>query len=260
MDQSRQKPSQRQEKQLRGLQIRRRRRQEGRFLAEGVRVVEDLLESDLQVEWLCVSSTLEDSQRGAALVRRAEDRGIELRQLPDREFSALASTEQPQGVIAVVAQPRPGWPDLRDAGPGTVVLLLDGIQDPGNLGTLIRTAEALGVGAVVALPGTVDPWNPKVVRAAAGALFRVPVLEREWSEASDRLREARFRLLAAEVGGAPPAPAAVPVGLIMGNEGAGLSEQVRGGVDGAVGIPLRGRAESLNVAAAAAILLYELTR
>lgn len=260
MDQSRQRPSQRQEKQLRALQIRRRRRQEGRFLAEGVRVVEDLLDSGLQVEWLCVSSTFEDGERGAALLRRAAEFGMEVRELPEREFAALAATEQPQGVVAVVKEPRTSWPSIEKAGAGTVILLLDGIQDPGNLGTLIRTAEALGISAVVALPGTVDPWNPKVVRAAAGSLFRLPVIESAWDEAAELLRRAGFRLLGAEVGGAAPGPAMEPVGLVMGNEGAGLSEQVRGGVDGVLGIPLRGRAESLNVAAAAAILLYELTR
>lgn len=260
MDQSRERPSQRQEKQLRALQIRRRRRQEERFLAEGVRVVEDLLASALEVEWLCVSSALEDNGRGAALLRAAEARRLEVRQLPEREFAVLAATEQPQGVVAVVKQPRVSWPSFEGAGAGTVVLLLDGVQDPGNLGTLVRTAEALGIGAVVALPGTVDPWNPKVVRAAAGSLFRVPVIESGWDEAVEVLRAAGFRLLGAEVGGVAPAPVSGLVGLVLGNEGAGLSERVRGGVDGVLGIPLRGRAESLNVAAAAAILLYELTR
>jgi RNA methyltransferase, TrmH family len=140
------------------------------------------------------------------------------------------------------------------------VLLLDAVQDPGNLGTLVRTAEALGVAAVVALPGTVDPWNAKAVRSAAGSLFRVPVLPATWKEARARLAGSGYRLLAAEVGGAPVAAVHGRVGLVVGNEGAGLSAAVRAGVDGRVGIPLQGRAESLNVAAAAAILLYELMR
>ncbi len=112
----------------------------------------------------------------------------------------------------------------------------------------------------MALPGTVDPWNSKSVRAAAGSSFRLPIVAAGWGEAAAWLRGHGFELLAAAAGGDPAGPGAERAALVVGNEGAGVSPEVGEGVDRIVGIPLRGRAESLNVAAAAAILLYELSR
>jgi TrmH family RNA methyltransferase len=106
----------------------------------------------------------------------------------------------------------------------------------------------------------VDPWNPKSIRAAAGSSFRVPILQASWEESLEWMRPHGYRVLAAQAGGDPVQPGMGKVGLVVGNEGAGISEDVRASADGTVGIPLKGRAESLNVAAAAAILLYELTR
>lgn len=260
MDQRNVEPSEREQKQVRALQRRRIRQQEGRFLAEGVRVVEDLLASDLDIDWVLASSSLKDAQRGQSLLREVERRGLPLRIARDETFSKLAPTEHSQGVLAVARIPEPGWHALDAAAPEAVVLVLDAVQDPGNLGTLTRTAEALGAVAVVALSGTVDPWNEKSVRAAAGSLFRLPILLSEGASALSELRQKGFRILAAEVGGDRPDGMGGRVALVMGNEGAGISPGIRAEVDGTVGIPLRGRAESLNVAAAAAILLYELTR
>lgn len=260
MDQRRDGLSDREEKLLRALQRRRKRQAESRFLAEGVRVVEDLLASPLRVEWVLAATSLGDSPRGAALVRAIEERALPLRRIGDDAFLRLAATEHAQGVLAVAQMPGFAWEVLVQDAPTSVVLLLDAVQDPGNLGTLARTAEALGAAGLVVLPGTVDPWNPKSVRAAAGSLFRIPVIAASWDEARARLREAGYRLLAAEAGGDAPLSARGRVGLVVGNEGAGISPEVRASADGTVGVPIRGRAESLNVAAAAAILLYELTR
>ena len=226
----------------------------------GPRVVEDLLASSLSVHWILASSSLGDSDRGADLLRRIEGRMLPLRLVDPQTLLRLAPTEHSQGIIAVAEIPRPDWQVVERAGAEAVVVLLDAVQDPGNVGTLARTAEALGAAALVTLPGTVDPWNAKAVRAAAGSLFRLPILESGWVPAAEHLRAAGFRILASEVGGDPPPRGGGRVGLVLGNEGAGLSPEVRAGCDGSIGIPLRGRAESLNVAAAAAILLYELTQ
>lgn len=260
MDQRRSTLSEREEKQLRSLARRKIREAEGRFLAEGVRVVEDLVASPVRTEWLCVSSTFQDMPRGAALLRQAEERGIPIRVVLERQLRVLAPTEHSQGVLAVARTPGAAWEEVLPPEGRSVVLLLDAVQDPGNVGTLARTAEALGAAALVILPGTADPWNPKAVRAAAGSMFRLPVLAGSWREVADRLRAAGYRLLAADAAGDPPPPPGGRVALVMGNEGAGLSREVREGVDGTVAVPIRGRAESLNVAAAAAILLHELTR
>jgi RNA methyltransferase, TrmH family len=260
LDQRRVGLSEREEKQLRALQRRKKRAEETRFLAEGVRVVEDLLTSGLRIDWVLAASSLEDSARGQRLLGDIRSRGLPLRLLADDAFQKVAATEHPQGVLAVAGTPAADWTAVTSADADAVVLLLDAVQDPGNFGTIVRTAEALGAAAVIALTGSVDPWNPKSVRAAAGSLFRVPILSADWEAARERLRSAGYRLLASVVGSDPPRLRGERVGLVLGNEGAGVSPEIRSSVDGTVGVPLRGRAESLNVAAAAAILLYELTR
>jgi TrmH family RNA methyltransferase len=230
-------------------------------VTEGIRVVEDLVDSELDTIRVVAASSLEDTERGRRLVERARVRGIDVRIVADHEVDRLSATESPQGVIAIAAIPNFSLEKLGGAKPPTVVVLLDGVQDPGNFGTLIRSAEALGASGVVALPGTVDPWNPKSVRAAAGSSFRIPIGHATWDEAAAHFRGSGFVLWGA-AGEGEPVPDAPPerVALVLGNEGAGLSREVREGVDRLVGIPTRGRAESLNVAAAGAILLYEMLR
>ncbi|HWK89000.1 MAG TPA: RNA methyltransferase, partial [Longimicrobium sp.] len=187
--------------------------------------------------------------------------GIDLREADERALRELADTETPQGILAVAEIPARSLDDLRVAGEPAALLVLDAVQDPGNLGTLVRTAEALGALGVVALPGTVDAWNPKAVRSAMGSVFRLPVVPAAWDELQPWLRTNGFRALAAAGGGEPlPSPPPARAALVLGNEGAGVGDETRARVDGTVGIPLRGRAESLNVAAAGAILLHELLR
>lgn len=251
--------STREDREIRALRHRKGRESAGRFLAEGVRVVEDLLASDLTPRLLVFSSALEDTDRGRSLVHCAEEAGVPVRRVTPDALKRLAATETPQGVLAVADVPERTLGGIRGDG-REVVLVLDAVQDPGNFGTLIRSAEALGAAGAIALPGTVDPWNPKAVRSAAGSVFRLPVVTESWDEARDWLQRERYRVLVAAAGGAPLSEPGGRVALVVGNEGAGVSPDVLEGADGTVGIHIRGRAESLNVAAAAAILMYELTR
>jgi TrmH family RNA methyltransferase len=254
--------SRREERLLRSLRQRKAREAEGLFLAEGVRAVEDLLASPLSIRLAVAASSLGDTPRGQALLHLLAAKGVALREAGDRELAALADTETPQGILAVAPIPAAGLSALRveDHDPA-VVLVLDAVQDPGNFGTLARTAEALGAMGLVALPGTVDPWNPKSVRAAMGSTFRLPVVECGWDMLAPFLCERGVQTLAAVVGGAPLGDAPPRrAALVLGNEGAGVGDETRARADRAVGIPLRGRAESLNVAAAGAILLHELLR
>jgi RNA methyltransferase, TrmH family len=242
------------------LHRRRGRDAEGLFLAEGVRLVEDLLASPLEVRLAVASSSLGDTARGRALREALAARGVPCREVDDRSLAELADTEAPQGILAVASIPRPPLDAIDLAAPPSAVLVLDALQDPGNLGTLARTAEALGAAGLVALPGTVDPWNAKSVRAAMGATFRLPVVQAEWRALAPWLRARGVAVLAADAGGeplgAPPGRAA----LVLGNEGAGVSAETLVRADRTVGVPLRGPAESLNVAVAGAILLHELLR
>jgi RNA methyltransferase, TrmH family len=253
--------SAREQKLLRRLSQRKFREAEGVFLVEGVRVTEELLASSLEVSLLVHSSSLEDTERGRALIDAAAARGIRSCRVGDAELSRLADTQTPQGVLAVAEIPRATLEHLRPSVGRSVVLVLDAVQDPGNFGTLLRSAEALGAAGVVTLPGTVDPWNPKSVRSAMGASFRLPIVGADWTEAGPWLHDHGFLILGAAADGEPlgqerPDRAA----LVVGNEASGISPETRIYADRIVAIPLRGRAESLNVSAAGAILLHDLLR
>ncbi|HYW13224.1 MAG TPA: RNA methyltransferase [Longimicrobium sp.] len=253
--------SRREQSLIRSLRQRKARQAEGLFLAEGVRAVEDLLASPLPVRLAVASSSLGDTPRGQALLHLLSTHGVALRETDDRTLAALADTETPQGILAAAPIPAAGLDALRMEDDPAVLLVLDAVQDPGNFGTLARTAEALGAAGLVALPGTVDPWNPKSVRAAMGSTFRLPVVEAGWDALAPFLRAHGAETLAAVVGGAPLGDARpLRAALVLGNEGAGVGDETRAHADRAVGIPLRGRAESLNVAAAGAILLHDLLR
>ncbi len=248
------------EKLVRALQRRKIREAEELFLAEGVRVVEELLASGLDLRWALAAPSLEDSERGRALADRLERTGV-LRRVGEGELNALAATDTPQGVLAVARIPSV---ELEQLVPGdaAVVVGLDGVQDPGNFGTVVRAADACGAFVVAALPGSVDPWNPKAVRSAAGSSFHLPLLQLGVGELVGWLRHHRFAILGADAAGAAIAETPLPrrTALILGNEGAGIGAEVRAALDGLVGIPIRGGAESLNVGVAAGILLYLMTR
>ena len=141
-----------------------------------------------------------------------------------------------------------------------MILVLDAIQDPGNVGTILRTAAGLGVAATVALPGTVDLWNAKVVRSAMGAQFHHPAFRTTWEELGPFLSAANAAVWGADGAGAPPNAAPVPprLALVLGNEGSGLREDARRRCTRLVGLPVTEAIESLNVAVAAGILIYVL--
>lgn len=247
-------------KQIRALGNRKDREAEELFLAEGVRVVEEVLDAGLAVRMSVVSPSLMDTSRGADLAIRLRRAGP-VREVGVAELGELADTETSQGVLVVAETPAMGLDAIPIEGPSTV-LLLDGVRDPGNLGTSVRSAAAFGCHAVVYLPGTVDPWNPKAVRASAGALFRVPVIKADPHPAMDHLADAGFMMLGAAMQGRPVDRLALSerTVLAMGNEGGGLSGFVSSRVDSLVAVPMVEEIESLNVAVATGILLYLLTR
>jgi RNA methyltransferase, TrmH family len=245
---------------LHALKRRRGREEHGLFLAEGIRVVEDLIDSDVDLHLAVLSSSMEDTPRGQALQRLLAGRAA-VRRVAAHEIERLAATETPQGVVVAARMPVASLEGYV-ARERELVLVLDAVQDPGNLGTLLRSAEAFGAGLVVTLPGTVDPWNPKTVRSAAGSSFRVPVAAAEAPVLRSWLTAQGFVLYGAEVGGAgvETLPRAARVALAVGNEGAGLTQELSALADARVGVAIRGRAESLNVGVAAGILLYLLSR
>ncbi|MFO7261318.1 MAG: RNA methyltransferase [bacterium] len=248
------------QKRLRSLKRRKYREGEGLFLAEGVRLVEAMLDAGVAPRLVVASPTLEDTERGRRLAERLAGLDV-LRRVEDRVLAEFAATESPQGVLAVAEIPRHDLGAIRVEGPATV-LVLDGVQDPGNFGTLVRTADAFGAAFVAVLPGTVDPWNPKSVRAAAGAAFRIPIVQTDLDTLLEWLHRHGFALYGAAAEGRPVDEVRPPqrAALAVGNEGAGLGAAVRAAAEELLAVPIRPEAESLNVAVAAAVLLFLLTR
>ena len=249
---------------IRDLQRRKAREKRGLALAEGIRLVEAALAAGIAIEGAAVAPGLEGTERGRALKASLESRGVALEALDDRALAELADTEHPQGIVAVI-EPR-AWSlaDLatRDSRPATV-LVLDAIQDPGNVGTILRSAHALGAAGAIALPGTADLHNPKVLRGSMGAAFTLPNLHAADAEFAEWAAASKATLWATAMDGTDVRHAKRPAGplaLILGNEGAGVRTDLAGRAHARVAIPIRAGAESLNVAAAAAIFLWECSR
>jgi len=160
---------------IRDLHRRRGRERRGLALAEGVRLVEEALAAELPLRGAAISPALEATTRGRALKSALERRAVRIEPVSESELAALADTEHPQGVVVVVEPRRWTMADIPVA-PGRPVLVLDGVQDPGNVGTILRSALGLGAAGVVALKGTAELTSPKVVRGSMGALFRLPAV------------------------------------------------------------------------------------
>jgi RNA methyltransferase, TrmH family len=246
---------------VRHLRLRRGRERRGLALAEGVRLVEEVLAARVPVRAALLAPGLEATPRGAALAAALRDRVTQVATIPDRELAELAATDHPQGVVAIIEPPR--WTlDQIGVDHQTVVLLLDAVQDPGNVGTMIRSAWALGAAGVVALPGTAELTNPKVLRATMGAAFRLPSLAAGVDDTLNWCRSRGLELWIAAADGEPVRSArrSSALALAVGNEGAGIGPQLAAAASRRVAVPQRTGAESLNVGVAAGILLYEALR
>ncbi len=230
------------------------RREAQAWVAEGVRLGEEAWRARAAVQAVFFEPSL--PARGRALVQSWADQGVPVYQVTAAVMEALSATASPPGLLVVLAQrPRP-WP----AHP-TFVFIVDSVRDPGNLGTLLRTAWAAGVHAVAVVGSPVDPWSPKVVRAGMGAHFHVPLWVGDWAGLAPRLRGLTVYLAAMQGEVAyPDADFRAPVALVVGGEAHGPSEEARQHAQRTVYIPMPGRAESLNAAVAGGILLFEVAR
>jgi len=245
----------------RDLRRRKAREKHALFVAEGIRAVDELVSSTLDVHGAVVSPTLAETPRGAALLDTLRARKIATEEVGAKEFASAAETESPQGVLAIAGVPARSLGELAPAN-SLRLLVLDAVQDPGNVGTILRTAAALGASATFSLPGTVDLWNAKVVRSGMGAHFHHPCLSGTWDELDSFRRERAFEVWAADASGVPVESLERPphLAIVVGNEGNGLSSLSRSRADRLVALPIASTVESLNVAVAAGILLYELRR
>jgi TrmH family RNA methyltransferase len=246
---------------VRNLQRRQARRRQDLAVAEGIRVVEEAIAADVEFRGVIVSPSLERTPRGSALRAQLEDHAIPLVELPDAELTDLADTDTPQGVIAVVRPPK--W-TLADIQPRSraPALVLDGVQDPGNGGALLRTAAALGASGAILLPGTVPVVHPKVLRATAGATFRFPTARVQYDEFKAWVNREGIAVWITAAEGTSPVRMQIPerLAIVVGNEGVGVRPEIQATGAQRVGVPLARGVESLNVAVAAGIILYEVIR
>lgn len=244
---------------------------------EGPKLIEDAVQSGLEIEALLVSDAGEGHLEQILRAATQSESGIPRSRVlctTDRMFASVAGTEAPQGVAALFHQHAWGFEDvLRGPGPmreaAPLVVVMAGVQDPGNVGTIVRSAEAFGATGVAAVRGTADPWSPKALRASAGSALRLPVLRGVAVPVLlAQLKMARVKIFAtgaASINSASDinelsADLREPAAIFIGNEGAGLPPEVLHAADALISIPMREAVESLNAGVAASVVLFEVAR
>jgi len=233
---------------------------DGYCAIEGFRILEEAIRSGLRFRAVFFSESA--IPRAERLLSQLGAQ-VEVLLLPDKLFAGAVPSDAPQGVAALARRKEFSLDDVLAKSQAGALLAIAGVQDPGNLGTILRSAEAFGAGGVVLGEGTVSPFNPKVVRASAGSVFRLPVARAKLSETLGRMKESGLRLVAtASHKGTPldQAKLSGPLAIFIGSEGAGLSRDLIQKMDEVVAIPQAPQVESLNVGVAASIVLYEVMR
>ncbi|MFN2280927.1 MAG: TrmH family RNA methyltransferase [Anaerolineales bacterium] len=226
----------------------------GLYAAEGIRLLEEALQAGQRPELVIYTEDLD--QRGSTLVEHFQSLSVLCEPVTSQVLQAASDTESPQGILAVLPISPLALPDQPN-----LVLILDAIRDPGNLGTLMRTCLAAGADGLLLGPGTVDSYSPKVVRSAMGAHFRLPVVSASWKEIASLTRGMGLYLADMDQGESLwEADLTKPLGIILGGEAHGPGKQARSLAGESIHIPMEAPAESLNAAIAGAILLFEVKR
>lgn len=246
-------------KTLKTLHAKKGRQETGWFLAEGARLALEAADLGVWPEVLLYAHAALGRAPMHSFIERAAASGVRVVETSESVLASVAKRDNPQTVIGAYRQRLAALSNLE----GRIVVALDGVRDPGNLGTIVRTADSVGAGGVILVGETCDPFSVEAVRATMGSVFAVPMARATLAELI-RYRDARgARLIAASLKGAAwpidaPAPACAIV--LMGNEQSGLSADTERACDQLVKLPMRGRADSLNLAAATAVMLYDIWR
>ena len=227
---------------------------------EGLRVIEEAIRSGIRFRAVLFS---EAGEKLASRLLPQIGAHVETLVLPDKLFAGMVDSEAPQGVAALVHYKPNSVADVVKRASAGPVVIVSGLQDPGNLGTIIRSAEAFGAAGLLLAEGSVSPFNPKVVRGTAGSIFRLPIAQAKTAQILEQLRAAGVRLLATSSHKGVPLPQAnlaLPLAVLVGGEGAGISKDLLSKADEVVAIPHSPQVESLNAGVAASIVLYEIAR
>lgn len=246
-------------KYLRSLRDKKHRRREGRFLAEGLRLLTDARETGHLPEVLVMATTRDAHPLLAALERDVAAAGGEIIETTPEILSRITGKDNPQGVAGIFAEFDTSLDSL-DRGAAPIWLVAQALRDPGNLGTMLRTGDAVGAGGLILIDDCTDPFSVEAVRASMGAIFTQRLAQARWEDFLPWLRSGPGQLVAASLREAVPyrgAPYAPPCFILVGNESRGLPEEYETACDLRVTMPMRGRADSLNAAVACAVLAYE---
>lgn len=251
-------------KYIKSLQQRKYREKERSFLLEGIRLIEEALESDWPLQLVAYSNRLQESSRGLKLLQVLEARRIPLLYLSNGLLEKTGDTQTTQGVLAVALEKEVGWEELWQGSKNPVLVIIDGVQDPGNLGTIIRTADATGAQGILLTKGTADLYNPKTIRSTMGSIFHLPIIKIEDLKLClEQLKDKGIKTVVGDLTAEEycfDQDYTGSVAICVGNEGVGPSAELKETAQELVKIPMFGQAESFNVAVAAGILLYEINR
>ena len=231
------------------------RREAGAFVAEGVRLVEEAVKANWNCRFALYDETL--SERGKLQVEGLKLKGVDVEEVSASVMKSISETEAPQGILAVLE-----FTNLPIPKTTNFILIPDQIRDPGNLGTLLRSAAAAGVQAVFIPPETTDAFAPKVLRSGMGAHFRLPIHSMSWEEIEKVVKLEGLNVWVADMDGQScwEIDLSKPVVLIVGNEAEGASDTARKLANGKISVPMSGETESLNAGVAGSVLMFEVLR
>jgi TrmH family RNA methyltransferase len=250
-------------KELLKLKTQKGRKTQGRFLIEGMRLCEEMANSNWEAESVLLTSSFQNSSSGKKLLQKFERRNVKTLPVKPEIIKKLSDTITPQGIIAVVKIKEFSLNELWSES-SNIILALDAIRDPGNVGTLIRTADAFGIDGVILSLDTVELYNPKVIRSTMGSIFHLPIFhEVDLEKTIPQLKRQNFKIYGTDVKEGKDLDKLEYSGkicLLIGNEAEGLNKNLLDLSDEIIRIPIFGRAESLNASVAGGILLYEITK
>lgn len=250
-------------KKIKQLKIKKNREQYNQFIIEGVHLIEESIKNNIQIDFIVYGDSFLENEYNKELISLLIKKDIIIYNVSDQLFKIITDTETPQGILGVVKKPYFIEHDILSQ-PKSNIVILDRIQDPGNMGTILRTADAAGIDGVIIIKGSVDVYLPKTIRSAVGSIFRIPIFHMDDPiDVIKLLKKYNKKMIATS----PSAknfyydlPLAEDIAMIIGNEANGVSKAFLENVDHVVKIPMLRDTESLNASIAASIMMYEIVR
>ncbi|HEY9063213.1 MAG TPA: RNA methyltransferase [Pseudobacteroides sp.] len=249
-------------KEIKSLEIRKNREDKGLFIAEGLRFVEEAIKENALIDKIVVSSTFLENKSSLNIMDEIHSMGLSYFVASDKVFKEISDTQSPQGILAIIRKKDAAlWDVIKGS---DKIVMLESLQDPGNMGTIIRTADAAGMTGVILSKGCVDVYNRKVLRSTMGSIFHLPIHQSPNFISTINLIKAKgIKVYAAHLDGTINyygMDECQNAAIIIGNEANGISDEAAKAADCLVKIPMPGKAESLNASVAAGILMYEIVR